>query len=415
MGPAAAAQAPVAVPAPSAPAVRYDESSTRLWFAHRLWHLALPALFLATGLSARLAAWARRQNRHRAVADALYFWIALAGFFVLELPLLYQSDVVHNQAYGLSNQSFGRWLADQGVCFLLVALVGGLAVPVLYRLLRGSPRRWWLYTGLLAAPAIAFLLWVGPLAIDPLFNHPQPMRDRGLEAEILELASRAGIDQDRVYEVAKSGVTQRIDAYVIGFLGTQRIVVWDTLLKHLDRREVLFAMGHEMGHYVLGHVPRLFGVFVLLLLAALFLVHRTAPWVLSRLHDRIGFASLGDVASLPLLFILGNLAFLLVLPVGLAYSRQQETEADRFALELTQDGHSAALAFVKLQQHNLTNPNPGALRTLFRASHPSLVERIAFANRYRPWETGEPLRYGRLFSPGARAAAPPLAASPPSP
>jgi hypothetical protein len=37
------------------------------------------------------------------------------------------------------------------------------------------------------------------------------------------------------------------------------------------------------------------------------------------------------------------------------------------------------------------------LYTLLRASHPSLAERIEFANAYRPWEQGEPLRYGRLL------------------
>ena len=76
-----------------------------------------------------------------------------------------------------------------------------------------------------------------------------------------------------------------------------------------------------------------------------------------------------------------------------------EHEADRFALELTRDNRAAATAFVRLQNENLSNPRPGTLYTLFRASHPSLAERIEFANDYRPWEQGEPLRYGSLFKP----------------
>ena len=33
-----------------------------------------------------------------------------------------------------------------------------------------------------------------------------------------------------------------------------RRAVQDTILAKLDRDEVLFVMGHEMGHYVLGHL-----------------------------------------------------------------------------------------------------------------------------------------------------------------
>jgi STE24 endopeptidase len=78
-------------------------------------------------------------------------------------------------------------------------------------------------------------------------------------------------------------------------------------------------------------------------------------------------------------------------------SRHQEHEADRFALELTRDNRAAATTFVRLQQENLGVPRPGVLYLLWRGSHPSLGDRVDFANRYRPWEQGKPLRYGGLF------------------
>jgi hypothetical protein len=55
------------------------------------------------------------------------------------------------------------------------------------------------------------------------------------------------------------------------------------------------------------------------------------------------------------------------------------------------------LSFVRLQEDNLANPRPHWLIRLFRASHPTLAERIEFANSYRPWETGQPLTYEHLF------------------
>jgi Zn-dependent protease with chaperone function len=103
------------------------------------------------------------------------------------------------------------------------------------------------------------------------------------------------------------------------------------------------------------------------------------------------------VASLPLLVLLGTLVSFVLTPALLALSRYQEHEADRFALELTGKNHAGATTFVRLQEENLSVPRPGRLYMLWRGSHPSLGERVDFANSYRPWAAGKPLRYGHLF------------------
>jgi Zn-dependent protease with chaperone function len=148
---------------------------------------------------------------------------------------------------------------------------------------------------------------------------------------------------------------------------------------------------------VLHHVLLGIAVYSLLAGLGLYAVHRAAPLAIAHWRARIGFARLDDVASLPLLLLLIQLASFVLMPVALAVSRHMEREADRFALELLQDNRSAALAFVKLQQSNLSHPRPGPLFRTWRASHPSLGERIDFANDYRPWETGARLRYEDRF------------------
>ena len=120
-------------------------------------------------------------------------------------------------------------------------------------------------------------------------------------------------------------------------------------------------------------------------LAGLFLVNWLGQKLIARFSDRLGFDRLSDVASMPLLLMLIEVATLLLSPVALAYSRYQEHEADRFALNLTHANHSGAMAFVKLQEENLSNPRPGLLYTLFRSTHPSIGDRIDFCNSYHPW------------------------------
>ena len=95
--------------------------------------------------------------------------------------------------------------------------------------------------------AIYFAILAVTNWIDPLFNDFGPMKDQALEAKILTLAEKAGIIGSRVYEVNKSVDTETVNAYVTGFLGTKRIVLWDTILAKLDENELLFVIGHEMG------------------------------------------------------------------------------------------------------------------------------------------------------------------------
>ena len=108
------------------------------------------------------------------------------------------------------------------------------------------------------------------------------MKNKALEANILALAERSGIEGGRVYEVAKSEDTKVLNAYVTGFGNTKRIVLWDTTIAKLDEQELLFVMGHEMGHYVLGHVWKSILFFSAVIMATLFAIHKTAGWLIAR-------------------------------------------------------------------------------------------------------------------------------------
>lgn len=388
---------PVPVPVPSEKAMRYYRSGNWLWGVNVVWSFLIPALFLFTGFSARLRDWARRIGRKWFFVIACYMVFFSVVTWMVDLPLSYYQDFVREHAYDLSNQTLGKWLGDS-----LKGLMVGIVMAVLftwvpYLLISKSPRRWWLYTAVAMVPFLFLVILVTPIWVAPLFNDFGPMEDKSLETQILSLAERAGIEGSRVFEVDKSVDTKTVNAYVSGFLDTKRIVLWDTIIAKLDRDQLLFVMGHEMGHYVLGHVIRTIAFLSVLILAALYLIYRTSGGLIARYRERFRFDELADVASLPLLVLLLNVFFFVLTPVVMAHSRHQEQEADRFGLELTRDNRAAATAFVELQEENLSNPRPGWLYKLWRSSHPPLGERIDFCNAYRPWETGETGRYEHLF------------------
>ena len=387
----------VTVPEPSEKALAYRRSGNVVWVASTAWSLFVPALFLWTGFSARMRDWAARIGRKWFFVVAVYWGIFTLVSTAIDLPRAYYVGFVRQHAYGLSNQTLGKWASDQMASLGVTLVIGALVLWIPYLLLVRSPRRWWLYTAALAVPFIVLIQLITPIWIDPLFNTFGPMKDKTLETQLLQLADRAGIEGGRVFEVAKSEDTKALNAYVNGFGATQRIVLWDTIIKAMDRPQLLAVMGHEMGHYVLKHVWQLMAVAVLSILLLLYAVYRLSGALIARYSARFEFTSLADVASLPLILLLVTAVSLVTDPLALAFSRHVEHEADRFTLELTHDNHALGTALVILQQENLGIPRPGWLYTWFRESHPPLGDRIDFSNDYRPWETGQPLVYGDRF------------------
>jgi STE24 endopeptidase len=389
--------APVEVPPPSEQAMQYYRSGNALWVFDQVWSVAILLLILATGFSAKLRDRSQRIGRRWFFTLVIYVVLFTIITTIIDLPLSYYQEFVRQHAYGLSNQTFSKWRSDTVKALVVACIVGSLVIWVPYLLLRTSPRRWWLYTGLAMIPIIVVVNLVGPIWIAPLFNKFGPMQDKALEARILTLADRAGIDGSRVFEVNKSVDTKTLNAYVAGLFNTKRIVLWDTIIKRMTQPELMFVMGHEMGHYALGHTWYLVGFASLLIMTSLYAAYRTAGAVLARYGSRFGFTALADIASLPLILLLVNVFSLIVTPATMAFARHLEHEADRFGLEITQTSHSAGTAFVKLQQDALANPRPGLLHKLWRDSHPPLGERIDFVNTYHPWRAGQPLVYGVLF------------------
>ena len=387
----------VVVPEPSALAIQYHRSGNVLWAVETGLGMIIPAVLLFSGISARMRSLSQRVGRRWLLTVLLYAVLFTVLVAALTFPLSYYAGYVRQHQYGLSNQSLGAWSGDwiKGVALSGLGLAAVLWIP--YLLLRRSPRRWWLYAGFASIPLTALLFVITPVWVDPLFNDYEPMEDRVLESRILALSQRAGIGGSRVYQVDKSSDTKLVNAYVTGVGATKRIVLWDTLLEKLGEEQILFVTAHEMGHFVLRHTLAVIIATAILVTLSLYAVHRTAGGLIARFSSRFGFNDLSDVASLPLLLLLGNAALFLLAPLVLGFSRHQEHEADRFALEITQDNNAAASTFVVLQQENLAVPRPGRLYVLWRSSHPPLAERVAFANRYRPWESGQPLRYDHMF------------------
>ena len=282
-------------------AMKFYNTGNVLWIVSEAVALGIPALIVFSGLSLRMRNFAQRVGRRWFFVIAVYFILYSLLVYVLRFPLAFYAGFVRLHEYGLSKQTFAKWLYDSLVGQGVETALGAAVLWVPYWLIYRSPRRWWLYVGLLSLPMMFFVMLVEPIWVAPLFNRFGPMKDKQQEAEILALAHDAGIDGGRVFEVDMSADTNTVNAYVTGFAATKRIVLWDTLLQKLSPREVRVVMAHEMGHYVLDHV--FWGIMAGCggILFSLFLVNRLALLLLQRCKHLLGFDQLSDIASLPLM------------------------------------------------------------------------------------------------------------------
>ncbi len=378
--------------------VRHSRIRDVLYFVGTAWGIGIMALLLITTASRKIRDTAARVTKKPFVMAMVYIALLSVVIAVIDFPLSYYSGFVVPHQFDLTDQTFGAWMLDQlkelGVGMIIGALVGALALLAIRRF-----KQWWLPMWLGSIPLILLIVVIQPVILDPIFNDFETLKNEQLRQKLLDLASRAGIEGGRVYEVDKSKQTKTLNAYVNGIGPTKRIVMWDTLLAEMTEDEVLSVMGHEMGHYVLNHMWKGLAFSVVLSFFGFFLAQQIYDRGLRRWGSRWGVASPGDPASLPWLLLILFVGTFLSSPIAAAFSRYLEREADVFSLELTHLNEPMARAFVKLAENSKRDPSPHPFIEFWRYSHPPIAERIPFALAYKPWEEGRP---NEVWQPGGR-------------
>jgi len=315
---------------------------------------------------------------------------------VLELPRgIYLQSV--SRTYGISVQGWRSWSLDWGKQELVSVIVGTIFIMILYAVIRKSPRRWWFYFWLVSLPISLFMFFLQPLVVDPLFQKFEPLaeKDPALTAALEQMVHRAGEDmpRERMFWMGAAEKSTALNAYVTGIGGSKRIVVWDTTIAKMTTPQVVFVAGHETGHYVLYHIPKLLAFGAVTLFVIFYLGYRCVGWMLVRWGGGWGIRGLDDWASLPVLLLLLTIFTFLLNPVTNAVSRHYEHKADQYGLEVTHgltpdSGQVAAQAFQTLGDVDLADPEPSRLQVFLFYDHPSIPDRIRFCLSYDPWSKG---------------------------
>ena len=366
-----------------------------------LWGLVVLWLLLSTRIAARLEAWAQRTSARLWIQGVLFFAAFIVITSLASMPLDWFSQHVEKH-FGISVQGWGSWLGDQAKALGLTLVIGTLVLLLFSWIVRRWPRRYWFGIWVATLPILILLIFVQPL-LEPIFNKFEPLtKDHaGLVTELGKVVARTGtnITPDRMFLMKASVKTNGLNAYVSGLGSTKRIVVWDTTAGRVPDDEVLFIFGHESGHYVLHHIPKLIAGMSVALFFIYWACAGFAAWLARRFGSRWQLGGQEDgnpLASragfIVLLFAISVAGFLLE-PVNSTFSRHFEHQADVYGQEaihgvVADPQKTAVSAFNHLGEAWLEDPNPNSFIEFWEYSHPSTQHRAIFAEQYDPWANG---------------------------
>jgi len=375
---------------------RYAHGRYALSLAGSAWGFLVLVFLLRSRLSSRMREEVGRRTRRPNLVVFVYFALFVVVTSLLSLPLELYGGYFREKEYGFANQTLAQWFGDWAKGLAIGIVLGGIFAVALYAVIRRFPRRYWLIGAAVAMAFTIFAVAVEPVFIAPLFNKFTPLAPGPLKTRLLDLAHAQGIPAHDVYEVDASRQSGHTNAYVAGLLGTERIVIYDTLLKTQTPREVVAVMGHEMGHYVLRHLWKGLAFGSALILLGAWLVQRLYPKIAAGRGERWGIGGISDVAGLPLVLLVVSVFSFFAAPAANAFSRWEEHQADAFSLDVVRDPDALAAGFAKFNTVDLSEYDPPRWIELWFYTHPSLQHRIEFCERWKQ-------EHGAPGIPGAKA------------
>lgn len=366
----------------------FEGSSEILPFVDTIYAVIVAVLLLFSRISARVRNFAQGLTRSRFWQVPVYVAVYTVMTAVLTFPLTVYEGFFREHQYGLSNQTFLAWFGEFGISFALDVIVSAIVLSVIYAVIRRARNTWWAWGTLVMIVFMAIGATVFPVFIAPLFNKYEPLKDGPIKAEILSVARANGIPADNVYTFDASKQSKRISANVSGFAGTTRISLNDNLLNRSSQREILAVMGHEMGHYVLGHNYTGFTWFGLVFLVGFMFVNWGFRFATGLFGGNWDVRTIDDPAGLPIIMALASLYFLFAMPVTNTITRTFEAQADIFGVNAVRQPDGFAEAALQLSEYRKLDPSPWEEFLFY--DHPSGRSRIHMMMQWKAEHINDP-------------------------
>ena len=293
---------------------------------------------------------------------------------IISIPISIYSTFVIEERHGFNKTTRKTFVTDIFKGLLISGAISSILYATVIFIIISAGDLWWIYAfaAVFILQAIIFFLY--PVLIMPLFNKFEPLDDEQFKKPIEKLLEKVDFKSKGLFVMNASLRSTHGNAFFTGFGKNKRIVFFDTLLKTINPDEMEAILGHELGHYKLGHIRKtlisslVFGFLGFYILNEIF---KSDNFFIAH-----GLENL-TVYSKFLMFylVIGSYTFF-TKPITSALSRKREFEADDFSFQFT-DGEHMISGLLKLTKDNASNLTPDPLYSSYYYSHPPIAERVA--------------------------------------
>lgn len=351
-------------------AARFQRDQRRVRTAGAACGLATLAIFGLTPVGPALEAWLAGTTT--AWPEALAAPFRLGAFVAsvitaAEIALVLVSVAVGRPARDAEGAGRGR--AASTVLAAALAIPAGILAAGSVRLaIWLVPAWWWLAAGVMVAGALVAALHAAPGWLARA-SRARPVERPALVERLGVLARRVRVEVLSIDEVpADAAVTAT--ALVAGAGASRRVFISSDLLRDWTDEEIAVVVAHELGHHAHHDLWRTLVADAALLSAGFLAAHA------------LGMAGAVELAALPRIALAAGAVFLAATPLRHAMSRRQERNADAFALQLTGGVEEFRTAIRRLAARHLAEERPSRWARWFFHRHPSVSERLAFAEAF---------------------------------
>ena len=358
-----------------AKSVEYTLAKSRFGGLELLFGAVLLAAVVLSGVLPASFSWWSGWLGTSSWSSALFLVAVVSVLGLPSLPLEYWEQFRLEERFGFNKSTVGLWVVDKVKGTLLGVAIGFPLLWLLISLVGWLGAYWWVYGFAILFAFQLVMMVLYPMLILPLFNKLSPLADGSLKDRLMAMSDKAGFKCNAIQVIDGSKRSAHSNAYFTGFGRFRRIVLYDTLIEQLSEAEIEAVLAHEIGHYKLGHIPKMIASSAAMMLAGFWVVDWLAGsrWF----FEGFGFET-GDLGIAFLLFaLIGGLFTFWLTPLFNVLSRKHEYEADAFARDVVGDWRPLSSALRRLSEKNLSNLTPHPAYSGFHYSHPTLLEREA--------------------------------------
>ncbi len=351
----------------------YEKENQKLAFVSSSFNLLAILIFLSLDGFGFVDQLSRQLSGHNIIIPLLFFGILFLALDIINLPFSLYDTFVIEEKYGFNKTTVKTFIADKIKSWFLMVIIGGGLLALIVWFYNITGQNFWIYAWILIIAFSGFMTMFYTHLILPLFNKLTPMEEGELKNKIFDFSRKAGFGLKNIFVMDGSKRSSKANAFFSGLGKKRRIVLFDTLIKELQKNEIVAVLAHEIGHYKKKHTLMNLAIStvetgITLFILSLFIDNPQLSKALGAENAsfHIGLIAFGLLYS-PISTILGILTNII--------SRKNEFEADNFAAQFKLDD-DLINALKKLSVNNLSNLTPHPAYVFVNYSHPPLLSRI---------------------------------------